>query len=115
MRQLIDLLARGDEQAMIKAGSLMYAAHESYSACGLGCVETDLLVTLVKKLGPKRGFYGAKITGGGSGGTVAILARTGTDEQVKEVASKYREKTGVAAKVLTGSSEGAMAWGVREL
>jgi galactokinase len=115
VRRFIDLLAKGDEQAMIEAGSLMYAAHESYSACGLGCAETDLLVDLVKKLGPKQGFYGAKITGGGSGGTVAILARAGTDELVKEIAAQYREKTNIAAKVLTGSSAGAMAWGVREV
>jgi L-arabinokinase len=115
VQRFIDLLADGDEPAMVEAGKLMYAAHESYSACGLGCAETDLLVAMVKKLGPKQGFYGAKITGGGSGGTVAILARGGTDDLVKTMAAEYREKTGIAAKVLTGSTEGAVAWGIREL
>ncbi|MGE5530846.1 MAG: galactokinase [Bacteroidota bacterium] len=115
VRRFIDLLEKGDEPAVTEAGKLMYAAHESYSACGLGCAETDLLVSLAKKLGPKRGFYGAKITGGGSGGTVAILVRAGTDDLVKQIAAEYREKTGIVAKVLTGSSEGAVAWGIREL
>ena len=35
----------GDKMAM---GELMYASHESYSACGLGSHGTDLLVELVR-------------------------------------------------------------------
>ena len=38
---------------------------------GLGSDGTDLLVELVREAGPAAGLYGAKITGGGSGGTVA--------------------------------------------
>ena len=53
----------------------MYASHASYSACGLGSDGTDLLVDLARAAGAADGIYGAKITGGGSGGTVAILAR----------------------------------------
>ena len=56
-------------------GELMSAAHDSYSACGIGSDGTDLLVELVREAGPQSGLYGAKITGGGSGGTVAILGR----------------------------------------
>src|SRR4029453_583726 len=57
-------------------GRLVYASHASYSSCGLGWEGTDALVALVQSAGPKSGLYGAKITGGGSGGTVAILGRT---------------------------------------
>ena len=45
----------------------------SYTRIGLGCEETDLLVELGRDAGPDKGIYGAKITGGGSGGTVAFL------------------------------------------
>jgi L-arabinokinase len=52
-------------------GELMYASHASYSACGLGHARTDELVELARLAGG--GVYGAKITGGGSGGTVCLL------------------------------------------
>ncbi|MBC7932492.1 MAG: GHMP kinase, partial [Rubrivivax sp.] len=54
-------------------GELMYESHASYSACGLGSAGTDNLVELVRAAGVSLGLYGAKITGGGSGGTVAVL------------------------------------------
>lgn len=52
-------------------GTLMYASHESYSRCGLGSNRTDEIVTRAKNAS---GIYGAKITGGGQGGTVCLLA-----------------------------------------
>lgn len=55
-------------------GSLMYAAHASYSACGLGHAKTDAIVQQVRDASVDAGQYGAKITGGGSGGTVCVLA-----------------------------------------
>lgn len=48
----------------------MYQSHESYSRCGLGSPRTDEIVTLAKNI---PGIYGAKITGGGNGGTVCLL------------------------------------------
>ena len=54
--------------ALCEMGELMFAAHASYSACGLGSDGTDLLVELVRERGPRSGLFGAKITGGGSGG-----------------------------------------------
>ncbi len=51
-------------------GALMFQAHESYSLCGLGSDRTDEIVSFAKKL---TGVYGAKITGGGNGGTVCLL------------------------------------------
>ena len=62
--------------AVTEAGRLMYQSHASYSdRLDLGSPETDLLVDLVRERGPEYGLYGAKITGGGSGGTVAIRLR----------------------------------------
>lgn len=52
-------------------GDLMNQSHESYSACGLGSERTDELVEEFKKFSSVKG---AKITGGGSGGTVCALA-----------------------------------------
>ena len=87
----------------------MYESHASYSACGLGSAGTDRLVALVKEAGQGSGLYGAKITGGGSGGTVAVLGRRGAD--VRAVASAYARETGQPPRIFSGSSPGAAAFG----
>jgi galactokinase len=61
------------ESSAVSLGTLMYQSHESYSRCGLGSERTDEIVNRLKALKPK-GVFGAKITGGGSGGTVCALA-----------------------------------------
>jgi L-arabinokinase len=88
-------------------GELMYASHESYSACGLGSSGTDRLVDLVREAGPASGLFGAKITGGGSGGTVAVLGLSTAGEVVAEIASRYAAESGHEAYVFDGSSAGA--------
>lgn len=91
-------------------GDLMYQSHESYSRCGLGSEGTDRIVELVKR-SSSGDLYGAKITGGGSGGTVAILGRRGSTDEIKAIASSYREATGHEPTVISGSSPGARSFG----
>lgn len=98
----------GDRMAM---GELMYASHESYSACGLGSHGTDLLVGLVRSLGVEQGLFGAKITGGGSGGTVAVLGRSDAEPAVLDIAHRYAAMTGHEPYVFRGSSPGSAAFG----
>ena len=99
--------------ALYLAGDLMYESHRSYTRIGLGCPETDLLVELGRAAGPSKGIYGAKITGGGSGGTVAFLTYGERSEQtVHEIAEAYRQQTGLTPQVfLGGQSPGAAAFG----
>lgn len=91
-------------------GELMFQSHESYSRCGLGSAGTDHLVALVRELGNAE-LHGARITGGGSGGTVAVLGRSGADAVVELVAERYYQGTGYRPIVITGSSPGAAAFG----
>jgi L-arabinokinase len=100
----------GDEQLAL-LGELMYQSHCSYSACGLGSQDTDLLVELVRQAG----FYGAKITGGGGGGTVAVLAKQGMKPQIDQIAAHYEQQTNRHAIILGQSSPGAVAWGIVQL
>src|SRR5207253_4048246 len=100
---------KGVEQAR-ELGDLMYESHESYSRCALGSDGTDALVALVREMAADD-LYGAKITGGGSGGTVAVLGRRGAGEAVSKVAARYREQTGYAPAIISGSSPGASAFG----
>ncbi len=104
-----------DEQHMILLGELMYQSHASYSACGLGSKGTDTLVDLVRQMGPATRLYGAKITGGGSGGTVAVLARHGAEKQIQKIVEQYEDQTGLKTTILHGSSPGARAWGIVHL
>ena len=88
----------------------MMQSHQSYSACGLGSEGTDRLVRLIERIGAAKGLFGAKITGGGSGGTVAVVGRKGSDAAIEEVAERYHKQTGLRPYVFSGSSEGARAW-----
>ena len=70
-------------------GKLMYASHESYSHCGLGSDRTDEIVLLTKNA---NGIYGAKITGGGQGGTVCLLTDTAGKQTAKALHYSLCEK-----------------------
>ncbi len=97
-------------------GELMFAAHVGYSDCGLGSPETDLIVELVQH---QRGhdLFGAKITGGGAGGTVAILARDSAEGQraFEALVLNYQRETNITPYIFSGSSQGADAFGVLQL
>jgi galactokinase len=95
-----------------RLGALMLEAHRSYGACGIGSSGTDRIVQLVAELGPGHGLYGAKITGGGSGGTVAVLGRASAAPAVARVAARYAEASGRSPYVFSGSSPGAAQFGI---
>ena len=94
-----------------RLGELMFQSHESYSACGLGSGGTDLIVNLVRETGVNGGLYGARITGGGSGGTVVILGGADAGGRVAGIAERYRSITGYSPHVFSGSSPGAAQFG----
>jgi len=99
------------EERLKLLGELMYQSHESYSACGLNSEGTDLLVNLVREAGPGAGLYGAKITGGGSGGTVAVLGTRTAGPGIAMVCEKYARETGRRPYIFAGSSPGSSAFG----
>lgn len=100
------------ESTQESLGRLMYQSHAGYSACGLGADGTDRLVNLCRAAGPAAGIYGAKITGGGSGGTVAVLAAASARPAIDEIARAYRQETGRDAQIFAGSSSGSRLFGV---
>jgi L-arabinokinase len=96
-----------------RAGKLMYESHQSYGCNALlGAAECDVLVELARGYG-EQGIYGAKITGGGSGGTVAILCDDGqtTDDALAEIMTQYKKATGINPEIFGGSSPGAWQLG----
>ncbi|HEU0253527.1 MAG TPA: hypothetical protein VFR12_10890 [Pyrinomonadaceae bacterium] len=115
VQQFAELLRRQqerpDDEEKVTMGKLMYESHASYSACGLGSSGTDLLVELVKSVGVDQGLFGAKITGGGSGGTVAVLGTRNAEKVLNDVADNYAALTGHQPHIFSGSSPGSAAFG----
>jgi len=107
--------ARGDERACVAAGEAMYGAHESYrDNCHLSVPEVNFLVEAVRKRGPASGLYGAKITGGGTGGTVAVFGKIkALAEHVPQIAIEYSRRVGEMPDIFTGTSPGAIEFGGR--
>jgi galactokinase len=94
-------------------GDLMLQSHWSYTECGLGSKETDRIIDLVREeLGPGK-LHGAKITGGGAGGTVAVLGAKGASESFERVVHRYAAEQGAMPYVFEGSSAGADKFGIQ--
>jgi len=105
----------GNEAALVTAGELMYGAHESYrDNCRLSVPEVNFLVEAVRKRGPQNGLYGAKITGGGTGGTVAVFGQIAAlKEHIPQIAIEYSRRVGAMPDLFEGTSPGATEFGAK--
>jgi L-arabinokinase len=82
------LNAPNREESLRALGELLFQSHAGYSSIGLGCPETDAMVGAVRAAGPARGFYGARVSGGGSGGTVVVLLKAKALPALKKIARR---------------------------
>ena len=89
-----DALRRGDYPA---AGREMYDGHRSLKEdYEVTCPETDLLIDLAARLGLENGVYGARMTGGGFGGSTVTLAdREKAPAAAQRISAQYEEQTGI--------------------
>ncbi|PQM34291.1 hypothetical protein Pyn_29605 [Prunus yedoensis var. nudiflora] len=103
------LTSANSDYQLTALGELLYQCHYSYSACGLGSDGTNRLVRLVQEMqhskASKSGdgtLYGAKITGGGSGGTVCAVGRNSlqSSQQILEIQQRYKDATGYLPYIL---------------
>lgn len=101
-------------EAFQAAGELMYASHWSYGQrCGLGSIETDTLVNLLRRHGAAFDIHGAKVSGPGCGGMVIalMLASDNASAALRQGLQAYVESTDLEAHLVQGSSAGAMVAG----
>ena len=91
------LLAKGDVAGF---GKLMYASHESsVKYFENSCEELDALVAISKTVD---GVLGARLSGGGFGGSVvALVRRDCADAAAKAIAKAYESKYGRACDILS--------------
>jgi L-arabinokinase len=92
-------------------GELMYQSNWAYTECGLGCDAIDQIIELVREAGPRNGLFGAKVSGGGAGGTVVVLGLKTAAEAFRDVVGKYAAARGFLPYVFEGSSAGADRFG----
>ncbi len=117
MEQAAALPAQSPQRSAVldKAGHLMYASHISCSRdAQLGAPEADLLVEMVRK-NERAGLYGAKITGRGQGGSVAVLMNDSERaiEAINTLVANYQNQTGKTAQVVWNTSAGALETGTQ--
>jgi galactokinase len=94
--EAVRALERGD---LAELGRLFYASHRSMrDDFQVSVPAIDLLVELAKN---EPAVYGARLTGGGFGGSVVLLTRAGTGAAVAgRVARQYAERSGRTPTVL---------------
>jgi L-arabinokinase len=96
------------QSSLIMMGQLMMQSHESYSALGLGNEFTDEIVGMVRAAGAANGVFGARVSGGGNGGTVCILSYDKVGKKtVKDIHRKYQDMMKKKLFFFSGSSQGA--------
>ena len=74
--------ASSRESVLSQIGELLYQSHRGYSAMGLGCAETDAIISILQARRDS-GVYGGRISGGGSGGTVIVLCERAAVDGVR--------------------------------
>jgi len=94
--EAVRVLRAGDVEAL---GALFYASHDSMrDDYEVSVPEIDLIVDLARALPD---VYGARLTGGGFGGSVVMLTKPGTAADVaRKVSAAYTAKTGRSGAIL---------------
>ena len=118
VRQFITAIKNADQDSeriqdyLSEAGNLMYESNASYrDFAGLGSHEVDGLVNIARKIGEQGGIYGAKITGGGGGGTVALLCHGNVENSLTQILAAYKLAWGIDGELIRGNAAGAFEFG----
>jgi galactokinase len=87
-----------------RVGDLMRESHRSLrDLYEVSCEELDIMVEAAENL---PGFCGGRMTGGGFGGcTVNLVREENSQDFAKQVAERYRHKTGIAPQVYLCTAE----------
>jgi len=100
-------LARNDFETL---GPLMAASHDSLrDDFEVSCKELDILVEIARKIGRNGGVIGARMTGGGFGGsTVTLCESRKASEIAATLAAEYEKATGITPQIFASRpSQGA--------
>ncbi len=93
-----ELLKQGKAREL---GSLMYASHASLrDDFEVSCEELDILVDIAEEIGAEGGVIGARMTGGGFGGSTVTLCEADKAEDIaQKLAEGYQIRTGIQPEI----------------
>ncbi len=100
-------LARNDFETL---GPLMAASHDSLrDDFEVSCRELDVMVEIARKIGRQGGVIGARMTGGGFGGSTVTLCESSHATEISNIlASEYEKITGIVPEIFASRpSQGA--------
>ena len=100
-------LARNDFETL---GPLMAASHDSLrDDFEVSCKELDVMVEIARKIGRSGGVIGARMTGGGFGGSTVTLCESRKASAIAAtLASEYEKATGITPQIFASRpSQGA--------
>jgi galactokinase len=91
-------LARNDFETL---GPLMAGSHDSLrDDFEVSCKELDIMVDIARKIGRNGGVIGARMTGGGFGGsTVTLCESRKASEIAATLAAEYEKETGIKPQI----------------
>lgn len=91
-------LAANDFEAL---GPLMAASHDSLrDDFEVSCEELDLMVEIARKIGRAGGVIGARMTGGGFGGSTVTLCESGKAAEIAAtLTAEYEKATGITPQI----------------
>lgn len=91
-------LARNDFEAL---GPLMAASHDSLrDDFEVSCKELDLMVEIARRIGRAGGVIGARMTGGGFGGSTVTLCQSSKAADIAAtLAAEYEKATGIQPQI----------------
>jgi galactokinase len=94
-----EALGKNDFEAL---GPLMAASHDSLrDDFEVSCKELDLMVEIARAIGRSGGVIGARMTGGGFGGSTVTLCESRKASQIAAtLAREYEEGTGIKPQIL---------------
>jgi galactokinase len=98
-QRVLDAVSAMKQNDLIGLGQLFNASHASqHDDYGVSIPEVDRLVEIAQK---QPGIYGARLTGGGFGGSIVALAKKGLAQGVAHaIANEYQAQTGIMPRVL---------------
>jgi galactokinase len=100
-------LARNDFETL---GPLMAASHDSLrDDFEVSCKELDTMVEIARRIGRNGGVIGARMTGGGFGGSTVTLCESRKAAEIADtMAAEYAKATGITPQIFASRpSQGA--------
>jgi galactokinase len=84
-----------------RLGILMYASHDSLrDDFEVSCAELDLMVRIASEIGTSGGVIGARMTGGGFGGSTVTLCEAAQAESIMAtMRQRYESETQIVPEI----------------